>query len=187
MRWLILFLLTPLLLHAADEDGTWSKPVNGLQARLFISPLKKGDDGRLHMGLYFQMQSHDGDEELMRVAYNPGTLHLKAVDQNGKELKTAPAGGNQQELLFWKPLILPGETFMSIRVGGSTWEGSGKWLGEYLDFHFWTRWLIPPPDETTYYLTGKFTIPNPAPDQTGLVWSGTLELPKVEIPRVPYN
>jgi hypothetical protein len=183
MKWLFLLLLTPLFLRGADEDNTWSKPVNGLQARLVISPLKKGADGRLHMGLSFQIQRQG---QMIQVAYTPDTLHARVIDQNGKELPSDGLGGNQPGPP-WRPLILPSDASMSIPVGGSWWQGSGQMLGENLQFNRWTDWIIPPPDTNTYYLTGTFTIPAPS-RLTGEIpiWSGTLDLPKVEIPRVPY-
>src|SRR5450631_3305187 len=43
MKWLFLFLLTPLLVQAADEQATWSQPVKGLRARLFVTPSRDPD------------------------------------------------------------------------------------------------------------------------------------------------
>jgi len=188
MRWLLLFLLTPLLLHAADEEGTWSKPLNGLQARLFISPLRKGKDMRSHFDLFFQLQRRDDFGALMQVSYSPQMLVLRVVDQDGKEWpgRGREVGGNQM-VYPWNPLILPREAFLSFPIGSSFRQGTGDTLGEYLEFNFWNQWKIPPTSSTIYYLTGIFTIPAVPRDYSSANenWSGTLFLPKMEIPRVP--
>ena len=114
------------------------------------------------------------------------TLALKVVDQDGKELPRFHPGGNQLEYA-WKPLLLPRNAFLSFQIGSSMRQGLGDYLGEYLEFHFWTQWKISPTSATTLYLTGTFTVA-PTPRQypnPDWIWSGTLNLPKVEIPKVP--
>jgi len=55
VKWLGLLLLIPLLLHAADEDPVWSKPVQGMRARLCFMPVHKpGLDDRYQVYLQFE-------------------------------------------------------------------------------------------------------------------------------------
>jgi hypothetical protein len=185
MKWLFLFLLTPLLLQAADTEATWSKPVNGLQARLFISPLKQGEDGHPHFVLFFPLKREDNMAGLMQVSYSPGTLALRVSDQDGKEWPRQELVAGNQLVFPWIPLVLPDDAFLSFHIGSSMRQGAGDRLGEYLEFNFWNQWRIPPPSSTIYYLTGTFTIlaaPRGNPNGSRN-WNGTLLLPKVEIPR----
>ena len=43
------------------------------------------------------------------------------------------------------------------------------------------QWIIPQ-DGSTYYLSGNFTIDKKESDHPHMDWSGTLNLPKIEIP-----
>jgi hypothetical protein len=107
IRALLLLVWLPLLGRA--DDATWSKSLNGLQARLFISPPtidEHGRDRRPHMKLYFQLRRKDNELALMQVAYAPGTLNLRVKDEAGNELEPAPVAGSQWEGP-WQPLILP--------------------------------------------------------------------------------
>jgi len=89
----------PLLGRA--DDATWSKSLNGLQARLFISPPaidEHGRDRRPHVKLFFQLLRKDNELAFMQVAYAPGTLHLRVTDDAGNELESGRGVGNQWEI-----------------------------------------------------------------------------------------
>ena len=73
MKGLFLFLLTPLLLQAADKQVTWSQPVKGLRARLFILPSRDPDFDYSYQ-VYLQFEN-------VGMVGNPGTIREERTFQ----------------------------------------------------------------------------------------------------------
>ena len=187
LRCIALIVLMPILLRGDDEDAAWSRPVGGLKARLFISPLKKGDDHHAHFTLFFQLQHDSRGWGNVEIDYKPERLTLTLLNQDGKVTAWNSVAGNRPEGPR-TPLVLPQNAFLSFPIGNTMWQRSGAFLGEYIAFYDnFNEWMIPPHSAKAYYLTGEFNIP-PAPrdlSNPNFVWSGKLILPKVQIPQMP--
>lgn len=185
MRWIALLLLMPLLLRAADEEAAWSKPVQGVRARLYILPGHDPDlDYRYQVYLQFENVGVTGNLGLIREAksfqYSGMDLALQVVDaRNRKVAATSPAMFDGM-VPVWNLLVPPGGS-LSFPIGFV----SSDWSLSITPFQAWNLASTGP--VVPHYLSGTFTAKFPRPNpprnlDVRLNWEGPLELPPIEIP-----
>lgn len=163
----------------ASEDAPWSKPVNGLRARLLVLPSEKPESPFCRV--YIELQNVSDVAGQKRLRFNPDKLTLIVADKSGKELAVAnhPYDGR---FPLWEPMLLPYDGTLKFRIsfpGLGYRPGSDKVI---VDVGPSKAWVIPQ-NGSTYYLSGTLSIKKEAGDHPHSDWSGTLTLPKVEIPR----
>ena len=204
MRWLFLFLLTPLLLQAADEQVNWSQPVKGLRARLFISSSRDPDfDYNFQVYLQFENVGEVGNLGTIRIEktfqYSEMGLALEVTDATGQKLpRVGPGVGD--EMVPGYNLCLPFGGNLAFPIGYG-WAAIPSYplsidgpltpamlQGKYLKISSLLGWVIPTTGSGTYYLSGTFSTKFPRPNpprnlNVRLNWEGTLVLPPVEIPQ----
>ena len=177
-RTIILLLLAVSISLASDDDSLWSKPVNGLRARLLILPANNSDSPFCRV--LIEMQNVDDVLGQKKIRFNPDKLALYVKDKNGKLLPIAnePYDGMSP---FWKPILLPyfGTIKFQISFQGLGVSPTAKII---VDVGPSKVWIIPQ-DGLTYWLSGTLTIEKQKSDHSVMTWNGTLELPGVEIPK----
>jgi len=156
----------------------WSKPVNGLRARLTILPSDKADSPFCRV--FIEKQNVSNVMGQKNVRFDPDRLDLQVTDvTNGKPLAptNAPYDGFAPS---WNPTPIPyaGSTRFQISFPGAGYRPADRVI---VDMGWSRTWVIPPGG--WYMLSGKLTIPAQKGDHSYMDWSGTLELPAVRIPR----
>ena len=179
MKYVALFLLLAVsTLQALDDEAVWSSPVKGLRARLLIRPPQKQDSPFYRV--YIEFENVDDVMGQKKIRFSPDKLDLHIADKNGKELRTAngPYDGMSP---VWEPTLLPysGTLRFQISFPGLGYRPTDKVI---IDVGSTKAWVVPQ-DGSTYYLTGSLSIHKEESDHPHMDWSGTLELPKVEIPK----
>ncbi len=175
---LLLLLLTASPLFAVGEDDTWSKPDHGLRARLLVLPSEKPDSPFCRV--FIELQNTEDVAGQRSIRFSPGQVKFVVVDRDGKALPTAnePYDGMSP---IWKPTLLPyvGTIKFLISFPGLGYRpGADKVI---VDLGGDAAWKIP--QTGAYYLSGTFTVARESGDHPIMDWSGTLALPKVEIPK----
>jgi hypothetical protein len=176
------FLLAAMMTSTAfaTEDASWSKPVNGIRARLAVLPSEKPNEPFCRVYLEFQNVSDVAGQ--IKIPFSPSQLAIIATDKNGKKL--APPTFLPYSALVpskWQPLFLPLDSTIKFRI---SYPGLGYKPGEdkvIVDVGPSQAWVIPQ-DGSAHYLSGEFTIKKEKSDPPRTDWNGTLVLPKVEIP-----
>jgi len=165
-------------LASADDIG-WSKPINGLRTRLLVLPSPK--DNAPFCRVFIEFENVDDVAGQKRIRFSPGKLSLRVSDKEGKEL--LPANGPYDgRLPLWEAIALPyaGTIRFQISFPGLGYRpGTDKVIVDVGDGKAW----VVPQNGSTYFLSGSFSIEKEKSDHPHMDWSGTLELPKVEIPR----
>ena len=173
--------LSPMLLVAAtvlasSEDAGWPKPVNGLRARLVVLPSK--DANSPFCRVFIEFENVDDVEGQKKIRFAPDKLVLRVA---GKELPLAngPYDGLSP---FWETIALPyaGSLKFQISFPGLGYRTTSDKV--IVDVGCRKAWVIPQ-DGTPYFLSGSLSIGKEKSDHPSMDWSGTLELPKVEIPK----
>jgi hypothetical protein len=175
----ILLLLAVSISLASNDDSLWSKPVNGLRARLLILPAKNLDSPFCRV--LIEMQNVDDVLGQKKIRFDPGKLALYVKDKNGKLLPIAhnPYDGISPS---WEPTLLPYFGTMRFQI---SFQGLGYNKDTdrvIIDVGSSKAWIIPQ-DGSTYLLSGMLTIEKKKSDHHFKDWNGTLELPGVEIPK----
>jgi hypothetical protein len=182
MPWHVLAAFTFLsVLVRADDDATgWSKPVDGLRARLVI-PADQKRDGDPFIRVYLELQNTykaQGDRKFRYTDDRVISVHV--TDESGKAL---PAVSGPYEGLVYghENIVLPFDSTLRFRIND---EGMGHGPDEHqiIDFGPAQSWTIPVSDGHTYFLSGTVTI-LPKPGDAVMDWHGVLELPRVPIPQ----
>jgi hypothetical protein len=211
MRCLGLFLLviffTAPLIATADNAATpavqWSKPVHGLQARLYTMPSTEPEfDKTYDVWIEFQevgVETSLGVEHkavTIRYVSDNSQFQLAITDGKGNALSQSapPPAGNVQtgdQVVTPQDLVIPpkGYRLFPIAYGGSSPHhpppGAPTPKGRLLVIAPGNEWLIPP-DGTPFHLAVSFVVstqngqfPNATPYHG---WQGTLELPSIVLP-----
>ncbi|MFA7159426.1 MAG: hypothetical protein WC299_09000 [Kiritimatiellia bacterium] len=173
------FLLVASLALAVDDDTGWSPAVNGLRARLIIMP--PTGTNTPFCSVLIEMQNVRDVAGQMTIRFTPERLDLRVTDKAGKDLPVAnePYDGMTPD---WQPIHLPfaGTIRFQVSFPGLGYNPNKDIV--IVDVGPSKAWIIPQ-DGTTYRLSGKLAVGK----QTGVHlykdWSGTIELPKVEIPK----
>ena len=185
-----LFSLAPLLLATAlcfaspinepSSLGEWSKPVDGLRARLVLGEDPKLNGTRRAI-IYLELQNHS----LWETAYfyydaSKSPLQCTLRDPWGK---TNVSKGAVYNGPIYAPcwLALPHDSTLRFRV---TLPGFGipKNAGLFLAGCLPDAWVIPASDTNQYFLSGTFTSTPPKSESRPRTWQGTLDLPELKVP-----
>ena len=174
---LILLLLTAATALAAGDDAGWSKPVKGLRARLLVLPAEKAPP---FCRIFIEFENVDEIAGQKKIRFNPGKLALRVSNNDGKELALANGVYDGMSPL-WETIALPHAGSMKFQISfpGLGYSAKDKVI---IDVGAQKSWVIPQ-DGSIYYLSGSLTIVKEKSDHPYMDWSGTLELPKVEIPK----
>lgn len=163
---------------ASGEATGWSKPVKGLRARLQILPSQKSDSPFCRV--FIEFQNVDDVAGQKKIRFTPDKLDLRVTDKNGKELPIANGAYDGMSPL-WEPTLLPysGTLRFQISFPGLGYRPTDEVI---IDVGSSKAWVVPQ-DGSTYYLSGSLSIRREKTDHPYMDWSGTLDLPKVEIPK----
>lgn len=165
---------------AADE---WSRPVNGLAARLQVLPAEKPDSPFCRV--FIEMQNVGDVAGQKRIRFDPDRLQLRVVDNDGNELPKAN-GSYDGISPLWEPTLLPyfGTIRFQISFPGLGYRPDRDKV--IIDVGSTNAWVIPQ-DGKTYWLSGRLQIDPQKGDHPHMDWNGTLELPKVKIPQGNFS
>jgi hypothetical protein len=170
----------PVEIHGAElssgNNTEWSKPVNGLRARLQVLS-RETSPGWVVFIEFENVSDYYGQ---IKIPFAPGKLKLHAVSASGKELPdySGPYDGIGWD---WKPIILPLSGTIRFRISFPGYGYRPSQSKILLDVNCDNAWVIPQ-DSQTYYLSGSFDIQPQSPGDPS-DWSGKLELAKAEIPQ----
>jgi hypothetical protein len=167
-----------------NDDGGWSSPVNGLQARLSVArgqPL----NGTPLITTYLELRNVADVANVMELPFNPEAMRFEVVDEQDKPL--AQKGTAYDELTVELGMLrLPHDSYLRFDISH---HGAGvpKNQTALLDLGVPYVWVFTPGDNHSYYLCAQFSIEArkertaelAKPDR---VWSGTIEMPRVKIP-----
>jgi hypothetical protein len=160
---------------ASGDDPAWSKPVKGLRARLSVLPPQ--DTNSPFCRVFFELQNVDRALGQKHVRFSPERLALKVSNTNGTELAPAnqPYDGVSPN---WETIALPyaGTIRFQISFPGLGYRPAVDKV--IVDVGPPRTWIVPQ-DGSKYFLSGSLSIEI---DHPSMDWSGTLELPAVEIP-----
>ncbi len=142
-----------------------------------------------HVSPYFELilelRSTEKSSEPLEVAYKTNVIELTVTDPEDRLVERGLIGGNLLvSSLPPPPLSFPGKYWRDLSIGSAFRQGAGAYFGEYLENNFWNQWRIM---KSGYRVGGTLTIP-PATTPvsiSGKMWSGTLQLPSVEVPMLP--
>lgn len=160
------------------EDSGWSAPVNGLRSRLSVLPSDKPDSPFYRV--FIEMQNVSNTMGQKKIRFSPDSLELQVTDvTNGKPLPVAngPYDGMKP---FWDPTPIPygGSIKFQVSFPGMGYRPADKLI---VDMGPMKTWVLPP--DGWYMLSGRLVISAQTGDHPYMDWSGTLELPKVRIPK----
>jgi hypothetical protein len=162
----------------------WSEPVNGLKARLIIAR-GEGLRGTPVLDTYVEIQyvsSYSARPIVLR--WQSADLKWAVTDSAGAAVaESGSTGGSEAVRVFGpSPLVIPSDATLRLCVT-RTWSGVRPNRAAHLDVG--SCWEFERGDWGRYFLAGKVTVPaNGVVDSAGrpAEWSGTLVLPKAEIP-----
>jgi hypothetical protein len=180
MKLPLLFLVALTILSCAPPapapPDSWSKPVNGLQARLSFAH-KETVNGTPIIITYLELQNDSGSGSVMEIPWNQRKLQFTVTDGAGKEV--APADGPFDEITVEiGTLRLPHDSSLRLNIA-SRGAGIAKDQAAHLDLGPLSHWYFKRGDEKTYYLQAKLTVEQPK--TKGAHWHGTVDIPKTTI------
>ena len=165
--------------QALKPDVLWSKPANGLRARLLVLPSEKPESPFCQIYIEFQNVSDVAGQ--MKLRFTPDQLSLAVTDKNGEELTITNMVYDGMSPL-WEPMLLPYSGTLRFQI---SFPGLGYRPGQdkvVVDVGPSNAWIIPQ-NGSTYYLSGTLSIKKENGDHSNRDWSGTLTLPRVAIPK----
>jgi hypothetical protein len=176
---LLFFFLLILAEGAAAQEAAWSKPVNGLRARLLILPSDRRDSPFCRVFIEMQNVSNSGGQ--MRIRFKPDLIVFEVTDRSGKPLLKPNAVFWDGLVPGWETTQLPwtGTIKFQISFPGAGYRPTDKVV---VDMGAGRTWAIPQ-DGGEYKLSGKLTIARQNGDHPYIDWNGTIELPAVKIPK----
>ncbi len=162
------------------RESPWSKPVNGIQARL---TMKKADivNGTQIISAYLTLRNVSDVGNPMKLDWTDNNLSFRVVDEKGNKVSPPSAlpydGGGG----FVGELVLPFEsslTFIVSKRGLGIPEGKAA----LLDLGPRESWIMEETDGRKHFLEATLKIENAKKSEGERYWHGTIEIPKVEIP-----
>lgn len=175
MRYLIFWLLFCASSLEASEPmvaGEWSAPTNGLRGRLVCSEVKAVNGTRI-AHLYLELENVS--DTLSPLLIDSHTPKLEVTDATGKAVPQSPPTVIEVMEPLPYTLVLPNEATLRLRISLSGWN----------------IWIISNGSGEERDLAGSFAIAELKPldveglrkdHQRGMVWRGTLNLPKLKLP-----
>lgn len=160
---------------ALDEDEVWSKPVNGLQARLSFAR-KKVLNGTPIVVTYLELRNVSDVGNVMEIPLDPKKIQFTVTDSDGKVVDptNGPFDGISVDLGLTR---LPHDSFLRFNIA-SHGAGVRKDQAAHLDLGPQAHWDFKRGDKSSYYLQAKFAVEKNQRRQ----WFGTIEIPKTKIP-----
>jgi hypothetical protein len=165
---------------ASGDDAGWSKPVKGLRGRLLVLPPQKADSPFCRV--FIEFENVDDVMGQKKIRFNPDKLSLRVSEKEGKELAHPADVSYDGESPLWETIALPYAGSMRFQI---SFPGLGYHPGAdkvIVDVGPDKAWVIPQ-GGPAYSLSGSLTIEGQQSDHPYMDWSGTLYLPKVEIPK----
>jgi len=168
-----------LAIGAVAQESAWSKPINGLRARLLVLPSDNPDSPFCRVFIELQNVGNTGGQ--MRIRFNPDLITFQVTEKSGKQLLKPSSEVWDGMVPKWETTQLPwtGTIKFQINFPGGGYRLTDKVI---VDMGPGRTWPIPQ-DGVEYELSGKLSIPRQTGDHPFLDWSGTMELPAVAIPR----
>jgi hypothetical protein len=182
MKRLIIVALTFLLavpaMLASDENNGWSKPVNGIRARLSVLPSEK--PGSPFCRVFIELQNVAEVVGQIRIRFDTDRLDLHVADSKGKQLPLPNNKVYDGLSPGWETIALPHSGTMKFRIdiNGHGYSPADKVI---VDVGSQKAWFVPQ-NGSTYYLCGSLSIQRQKSDHPYMDWSGTLDLPGTEVP-----
>jgi hypothetical protein len=171
----LLFVLVTQPFARASDDGSWSKPVNGLQARLSFARTQSLNGTPL-IATYLELRNVSDVANVMEVPFKVEALQFEVIDEQNKIV--APKGAAYDEVTVALGMLrLPHDACLRFNISH---HGAGvpKDQSALLDLGIPQSWVFSRGDKRLYHLRGRFSV-EPSKEQT---WSGTIEMPEVRIP-----
>jgi len=194
----LLFFLACMCCSGVEETnvialGDWSEPVGNeygckLRGRLAMCayPEHRGPANRVDVGVYVELQEYSDSMAGGVQVYCDFMKGLKCevADANGRApepVGTGYDGGVPSPVWVCVPPFASIRLRASVDAGGRLRDGSlGLWFAGA------GQWTIKRTDTNTYFMSATFTV-TPPPGTTTFnntqIWSGTLHLPKMKLPR----
>ena len=175
----LIFLLAVSTGLASDKDREWSKPVNGLRARLSVLPSQTPDSPFCRV--FIELQNVAEVSGQIRIRFDTDRLDLHVTDSKGKQLPLPNNRVYDGLSPVWETIALPYSGTIKFRID---MRGLGYWPADKLivDVGPSKAWFVPQ-DGSTYYLSGSLSIQKQESDHPYIDWSGALDLPRVRIPK----
>ena len=162
-------------LTGANDDNSWSSPVNGLQARLSFER-GKSLNGTPLVSTYLELRNVADIGNVMELPLNLDRILFEVVDERDR---TLPQGPNvyDEATVEVGMLRMPHDSYLRFNISH---HGAGipKNQAALLDLGSSYVWMFTRGDRHSYYLRGQFSV-EPSKEAR---WSGTIEIPKVKIP-----
>jgi len=166
-----------------ESYGAWSEPAGGMRARLIVAPGRKFS-GIDYAKTYLEFQNVENSLTSKQIL--PFELNCELRTTGGKPAQRG--GGPISSAVVPLPaLVLPHDSTLRINITGdgcTAHQSGGTFI--YLQNGFKDQmWAIEKDDTSDYFLQGTFHIDKPKDFSTDgkRNWFGTLQLPKVKIPR----
>jgi hypothetical protein len=163
--------------RAADApDPAWSKPANGLAARLTVTPDRIA---RHTLLLSTRIAFQNRADMPLTLPWPKAQLHFWIEDQHGNVLPSSH-GIYDGEFDIPKDLQLPRDAELAFTITG---HGAGLGPNDQvlLDINAQNHWSVPR-DNNTYFLRGTLSVPRENALRPFPAWCGQITLPPVEIP-----
>lgn len=175
MLTVLLYLTIVSTVTAADPDSGWSKPSNGLQARLSFTKTE-GFNGTPYFVTYLELRNVSEVANVMEVPLAIESISFELRDETGRVI--APANGPYDGLnVDLGMLRLPYDSSLRFNIA-SRGAGVPKDHAGLLDLGSSNNWTFQVGDKHTYSLTAKFTIAK----SKSRAWSGSIDVPPTTLP-----
>ncbi len=158
-----------------DESAPWSKPSDGIQGRLVLLG-KEPVNGTPILNVYLELRNVTNNASPIEILPDAWQLDWTVTDVEGKEQR--PESGPFDEVRGpLGTLRLPWDSTLRLNV---THRGAGipKDQGAFLDLGVGRQWTFRRDDPKPYFLQARLSHR----EVKGNVWTGALDLPKVEVP-----
>lgn len=161
---------------AANDDPTWSSPVDGLQAHLSFAKKEKLNGTPL-ITTYLELRNVTEVVSAIELPINLDTTQFEVLDEQNKMLPQAPRHYDEVTAADLGSLRMPHDSYLRFNISH---RGAGipRNQAALLDLGAAYLWTFSPGDKHTYYLRARLTV---EPSRSG-TWSGTIEIPKVKVP-----
>jgi hypothetical protein len=158
--------------------------VQGIRGRL-VALATKDDKGQTQVRLELEIENINKSANPFEIWWGGwnAMLDLSVEDEAGKKLPKFPplsVTGNEIGVPpFWLELL--SNSSMRSLIAKSAYEYTASDNRVFLRPTVWQMWELPPVRNSKLYLSGKL-ISLPSPDPRNHAWSGSLALPRVELP-----
>jgi hypothetical protein len=158
----------------AEDDDSWSKAVNGLQARLGFAS-KETLNGTPIITTYLELRNVSEVANVMEIPLDLEEIEFTVTDASGKEVRPSngPFDGTSVELGV---LRLPFDSSLRFNIA-SRGAGVPKDQGGLLDLGPSANWVFKRGEDQDYFLATKFVVEASAEGR----WSGTIAIPRTRI------